>query len=287
MITFSDTALTISETLQTNAIVWVHSLPESEMGPTRRILEDLESLAIMDGFPVFEFSVDRGADLHQLFSELTAQARQGLHPILHVDAHGSPENGLLLAPSGESVGWPEVIELLRGLNVATENNLTSVFALCFGLHLYKEAALKRAVPAYFFAAPASKISVGFLEEHTLAFYREVNRTLNVTTAFEETLGRYMQSFHCQGLFFQALVRYIRSHCMGKRRSDRKERLVTEILQRDGITTPTNADLKEARRHIREALAADQSLIDHFAPSFLVGRNAAFSFADLNKVLRRK
>ncbi|TGS87464.1 hypothetical protein EN817_08615 [Mesorhizobium sp. M3A.F.Ca.ET.174.01.1.1] len=45
MISYSDTALTISETLQTNAIIWIHSLPEHEMGPSRRILEDLEGLA--------------------------------------------------------------------------------------------------------------------------------------------------------------------------------------------------------------------------------------------------
>ena len=41
MLSYSGTALTISETLQTNAIVWIHSLPEQEMGPSRRILEDL------------------------------------------------------------------------------------------------------------------------------------------------------------------------------------------------------------------------------------------------------
>src|SRR4051812_32790736 len=49
MISYSDTALTISETLQTNAIVWIHSLPEREMGPSRRILEDLEGLTSAGG----------------------------------------------------------------------------------------------------------------------------------------------------------------------------------------------------------------------------------------------
>ena len=49
MISYSDTGLTISETLQTNAIVWLYSLPEQEMGPTRRILEDLEGLAGLQG----------------------------------------------------------------------------------------------------------------------------------------------------------------------------------------------------------------------------------------------
>ena len=152
--------------------------------------------------------------------------------MLHVDAHGTVAGGLLLAPSGERIAWSEIIELLRGLNVATANNLTCVFALCFGLHLYKQVSLKKPVPAYFFVAPPSEISVGFLEEQTLAFYRETIHTSNVTAAFNTTLGANMQSFHCQGLFLQSLLRYIRTYCMGRRRQDRQERMVTAIFMRD-------------------------------------------------------
>ena len=57
MISYSGTGLTISEKLQTNSIVWLHSLPEDEMGPRRRILEDLEDLARADGFPAFHHAV--------------------------------------------------------------------------------------------------------------------------------------------------------------------------------------------------------------------------------------
>ncbi len=122
MISYSGTALTISETLQTNAIAWIHSLPKGEMGPTRRILEDLEGLASAGGFRVFEYAVGDRAELEKAFNELTSSAEQGLRPVLHVDAHGTVADGLLLAPSGEQVEWADVIELLRKLNVATENN---------------------------------------------------------------------------------------------------------------------------------------------------------------------
>lgn len=286
MISYSASELTMSETLQTNAIVWIHSLPEREMGSTRRILEDLEGLAATGGFPVFEHAVGDRTELVKMFNELTSSAEQGLRPILHVDAHGTVADGLLLAPSGERIGWTDVIELLRRLNVATENNLTCVFALCFGLHLYKEVSLKKAVPAYLFCAPLSEITVGFLEDQTLAFYRKINQTSNVTDAFNATFGANMQSFHCQGLFFQSLLRYIRNDCMGKRRQEREEQMVTAVLEHNGIVNPSNEQLRQARKDVREFLTPGQGLIDRFAPSFLIGRDAAFKYEDLEKVLKR-
>jgi hypothetical protein len=104
-----------------------------ETGPTRCILEDLETLAGAGGFPVIERKVSDRSELLRVMSELAEHATGGLRPILHVDAHGSPKDGMLLAPSGDQVGWADVIELLQNLNVATGNNLVSVFALCFGL----------------------------------------------------------------------------------------------------------------------------------------------------------
>lgn len=285
MISYSDTALTISETLQTNAIVWIHSLPEQEMGPTRRILEDLEGLASVGGFPISIYAVHNRAELSELFMQLTAMAEQGLRPVLHVDAHGTVAEGLLLSPSGERVGWSEVIDDLRALNVAKANNLTCIFALCFGLHLYRQVSLKRPVPAYLFCAPPEEISVGFLEAQTLAFYREMNRTSNVTAAFQATLGGVMQSFHRQGLFFQSLLRYIRTYCIGRMRQDRLERMVTAVLRRDGIANPSSTQLKQARREIREFLKPSQKVIDLFAPSFLIGRAPAFTYADLDRILK--
>ena len=213
MISFSKDAATISEKLSINSIVWIHSLPEAELGPSRRILEDLEGLATSGGFPLHVFSASDRSGLSNIFANVTKMAREGLRPLLHVDCHGSPSRGLSLSPSGEQIGWSDTISFLRDLNVATENNLVCVFALCFGLHVYKQVSLKKPAPAYLFFAPPAEVSVGFLEEQTLSFYRQTNETLDVTAAFKDTLGQDMEMIHCQGLFFESLLRYIRAYCM--------------------------------------------------------------------------
>lgn len=284
MITYSQSGLTIAETLQVNSIVWIHSLPEAELGPTRGILEDLDILAINDGLAVTVYPVSNQAELKSAFLEVTENARRGLRPILHVDAHGTAAEGLLLAPSGERMGWPELIGYLRDLNVATENNLVCIFALCFGLNLYQEVRLSRPAPAYLFCAPSAEIRVGVLLDQTLEFYREVNRSRNVTAAFGSTLEGPMRSFHCQGLFLQALLAYIRAYCSGKQRQERKERMVTSALQHLGIDNPDSAELRELRQTSSDLLRPGPHLIARFAPTFLVDRGAAFTYEVIERAL---
>jgi len=257
MIEFSSEALVLSDDLSVNAILWVSSLPEDELGPSK---------------------------IFSLMRQITIDTESGLRPILHIDAHGSAQEGLHLAPSGERVSWNELIGCLQEINSAAGNNLVCVFALCYGLHGYKEVSLSSLVPAYLFCAPEAKVSVGFLESETASFYRTASETGNVTSAFNSTLGDQMVSFHCQGLFLQALLKYIRSHCSNKNRQERLELLVTEMLSQQGISQPSHQELKQIRTHIRRMLQPGQHIIDHFAPVFLVGRSAAFSYKDIQRIL---
>ncbi len=185
MISVSQTGFTISETLQTNVIVWIHSLPDPEMGPTRRMIEDVEGLIALGGYQLFQRRVTSKAELLAFLNELVDDAETGARPILHFDMHGTVDEGLLLAPSGERVSWAETVEALRKINIATQNNLVCIFALCFGLRSYLEVRLRHAVPAYFFCGPAAEIEVGVLEAQTIRFYREI---LESSTAWLDALA---------------------------------------------------------------------------------------------------
>lgn len=287
MIEFSEGALTIVETIETNCIVWIYSLPDGELGPTGRILDDLEMLALSDGMPIMPYQVATRAQLVDLFKAIASQAvKSNLRPILHIDAHGTRDEGLLLAPSGERVPWDEILDLLRMVNTATRNNLVAIFALCFGLHAYKEVRLKLAVPAYLFVAPENEIAVGFLEEQTLQFYRRVCQGGNVTTALRETLAKEMQVFHCQGLLFESLSRYFLRFCRGGGRRARQEAMVTAILKRDGIIKPTPTQLKHLRQQIGPLLKPGQHVVDMFASRFLAGRPAAFTYANIQTAMNK-
>jgi len=96
----------------------------------------------------------------------------------------------------------------------------------------------------------------------------------------------MDTIHCQGLFFQSMLRYIRTQCKGKGRKAREERLFTAVLAKNGIANPSKFQLQKVRREVRELLTPGQELVDRYTPSFLIGRAAAFSYEDLHRVLKK-
>lgn len=282
----SSNAITISEPVLVNATIWVRSLPEAEHGPSRRIVEDVEPLTAREG-QVFEL-IDVGdrAAFFAALQGIAAWSRAGLRPILHLDAHGHADRGIRLAPSGEAVSWEEVAEALREINIATGNNLVCVLGLCFGLHLYKILTLRKAVPAYLFMAPESEIQVGDLEERVFSFYRSVHASGNVTAAFDTHLAGAMTLFHCQGLFLEVLAAYVRSHCRGSARTDRFDRLATALVKRRG-QIGNRQQLRSARSKASTGVRPGPHLIRRFAPTFLIGRTAAFTYNAVERLALRR
>lgn len=273
--------LSISETLSVNCILWIQSLDEDEIGPSRRILEDLEVQSVGAGLAVRKVSVTDRNSFLQLLSECEVAAEEGLRPILHFDMHGSEAEGLFLKPSGDCVSWKELIESLRSLNAATENNLICVFATCYAYQMLLELELSRATPAYVIIAPPKEVYVDFLEGNTARFYELLCVDGSVLEAFTRTLLKQMMYYHCQGMFLRALAQYITSYATGPKLELRVRATAIEKLKTVGIEYPSEEDIVNAQTDVRCLLEPGQHLIDLFAPKFLAGRPAKFDFEFLS------
>jgi hypothetical protein len=278
--------LTISETLDVNAIFWVRSLPDEELGLTRRITDELTNLSNRGGWDFFEKVVENRNDLLEALAELARNAEAGLRPIIHFDAHGSKDDGLFLTPSEEFLGWEELADALRAINIATQNNLICVFATCFAYYFNFQVELKKPTPSYLIMAPAEEIRVGFLEDQTALFYTMAFESGNLTEAFRLTLGAHMTLYHCQGIFAKALSRYVRSFCQGKAKQARQERLLSRFLTENDINDPSPEDLKKVRQLVKTSIKPSQKIIDYYAPKFLICREPAFCYEDLEKLVQR-
>lgn len=275
--------LTLGDTLRINSVVWIRSLGEDEVNPSRRMVEDLRPLAAAAGMDFREILVTDRAGLLQVLSVLSDEVGRGLLPILHFDCHGSADRGLELRPSGEFLDWEELADALRILNTRTGNNLCCVFGVCFGLHMSKQLTLTRPCPYYLTIAPEREITVGVLEARTAPFYREIFVSGDITRAYAKVLKPELRLFHCKAVFAEALATYIARNCVGAAASRRLEKMVTAVLQKGGITKPTAAQLGDARRKVKAALKPSQALIDRYAPTFLIARPPGFGFAELKRL----
>lgn len=79
----------VVDKFEVNTVVWLRSLPENELGPSRRMVEDIEAFAKRGGlFQFEEISVSSSAEMLAALATLASRCRAGLRPILHFDCHG-------------------------------------------------------------------------------------------------------------------------------------------------------------------------------------------------------
>lgn len=276
------TGITIIDPVQINSLIWIRSLADDELGPSRRMTEDLAVLAAAHAFGFEEKIVANRAELFELLRALAEAAGEGLRPILHFDCHGNAEEGLYLMPGEEFLGWAELADALRAINVATGNNLCCVFGACFGLWFSTALRLSLPSPYYLTIAPENLVYVDVLEARVAPFYRALFEGGHITRAYEDVLKPELKIFYCKKILFEALGNYVATSCTGRAARERFERTVTRLLRQDGISQPTGVQLRSVRTEVEAALKPSQLLIDHYASTFLIGRPPGFGYSDLKK-----
>lgn len=262
-----------------NSVIWLTSLPDSELGPTRRMVEDMESLTAQISVEFQHIQITSAAHLKRLFEEFSFHAsKSGIRPLLHFNMHGNKDNGLYISQSSEYCSWDELYCSLQLLNQATGNNLAVIGAACFGLRSIMPIELNQPAPFYVLLAPEEKVHVGFLADNVVCFYRELFESGSLDTAYSRYLSDEFKYFHCEKMLFKVVAKYIRAGCKGKTAQERRERLLTEVFSQGMEKTEHN--LRSVRNKIKMGLKPDQALLDRYAKTFLVGRACSFSMQQL-------
>jgi hypothetical protein len=135
--------LNVSSGVGINSVIWITSLDPSEMGTTNRVHDDVQPYFVNIGLPFHAIEPRSRKEFLAALAGIAKRASEGLRPIIHLDAHGSLENGLRIAGPGDYVSWSELVDHFRPINVATQNNLCVVSAVCFGLHAIKPVTIDK------------------------------------------------------------------------------------------------------------------------------------------------
>ena len=276
-------AMQLNSSFSCNSVIWIASLSEDELGPTRRMTEDVAAVSRYLGVRFDRIDVKDRLGLADALRHLGHRARsEGLRPILVLDAHGNQKDGLKLAGPGEVMAWTDLGTLLRPINVATGNNLCVIGAACFSLGAIAPTKLDQATPFYVLLAPARKVKVGFLEKNIPAFFRELFTHGSLDEAHRQYLSESFRYFHCEKTLLLSVARYIKAACRGKPATERRERLMTEVFMQGMENTAGNR--KSVRDKLKAGLKPDQALLDRYAGTFLVGKRCSFTMEELLAVL---
>ncbi|WP_395496334.1 hypothetical protein [Acetobacter sp. KSO5] len=272
----------LNYTIEASAVVWLRSLPEDELGPSIRMVEDIQTavIATATSFSFSEIVVRDRTELLDALHLLAERCVSGFRPILHFDCHGNREAGILLAPSGDIMSWNELADALSEINVATQNNLCCVFGVCFGLTLSQSLDLLKPTPYFLTIAPENEVLVGVLEDHFPCFYKELFRTKDISDAFDAHLAQHFKCYHATKLIFTSLVEFHAINLIGKGLREFRENMVSLVnnLSKDGVIS--EQQLANTRKVAKETLRPNQFFFDFIVEQCLIGRDPGFGLPEI-------
>lgn len=258
-----------SEDIRFNAIVIAESLDRGAR--TGKILYDyLGGLIAETELPIVALYEEcTGAEAFRTFVlQLTDSVHKcGLLPLLHIEAHGSLDEGIYFADD-TFLTWPELCELIRPLNIATSFQLTVVVAACFGISVVMGVSLKQPAPCFAMIGPSDELDPG----EVLAGYRSMYKAMLTTLDAGHVAGAMRSAKPSRGEFilmsaqhwFELLMmEYLEKHANAK---GRKEAAMRHYRSRraSGI----QVDLGELKRQFKANLR--QVVRTHFESYFAYG-----------------
>lgn len=249
---------------ESNSLVVIESL-RGERRTGLHLFNDLEVEFRSAKFGIEYVDVARRVQMQRLFTQLTrAASDRGLRPILHLEAHGTEHgDGLVLAPSGETVAWDEFALMARALNVVTANNLVVVLAVCRGFKAVLAATVVEPVPFCLLVGPDRPVTNQQILSSFGPFYRTLISLNEMGEALRHLPAGYAH-FNCEELFAGAMASYFRRHSAGRGRRERVERLVSEARSRLPAT-----ELRSIRRLAKEKTRATKEVFDRFKRTYLM------------------
>lgn len=242
--------------LAINAIIVIESLGDDELHTGRQLAEGgVGEVCSRNGSGPSFLEVGTRIELTAVLLELTERARtRGTRPILHIEAHGSPE-GLLLSRESSPVPWGDLAPLLRSLNQATANNLLLGLACCHGRDsLIGLIDLQQHSPFNAAIACDGSTTAGQLRLFN-QFYVCAFENLRPSEAVVDAMPPDFRYYSTEAFFVEHWVRFLLH--MGNRRN--LQTFLEAQITRQRILGNTGAPVGDFRRMLRQQLRVDSPM----------------------------
>lgn len=264
-------ALSFTSLFSNNRLVIIDALGSSDLQTAIQLRDSIVDATSANRPDYCKYvKVERASEFLNALELINEQTKNGLRPILHIEAHGDEQLGIQIAMSGEHIPWTELLQKLQEINKNSKNNLGVVMASCFGLYAIKPLRIEEPCPFYFLIGSDEQISAGYIRDAMKLFYLELNRRNSLDDAMRKVDAKFKQ-FHAEKFFFITFAKYMKSACMGSGAKRRVERLLTEVVEGGAVTN--RATLRALRKSARTFVRSHKRAFNQYSSRFLHGRKS--------------
>lgn len=267
-------ALIFDSKFLNNAVFILDGLKSSDYQTATHLHDELLDLALKNQAPYCQKRVTRSRiDLFAALDEIRDLCREGVKPIIHIEAHGipdAPDSGIVFGDDEEFVTWDELARRLGEINRITKNNTGVVMAACFGLYAITPITIYKPAPFYFLIGNDQLIEARAIDECMKKFYRVLFETDSLAAAMNQIEKRFKQ-FHVEKFLCIALGRYIKKFSMGRGADERIERYVSKRVEQGVVTN--RESLRNARKEAKAMVRDRKGLFVRYARIFMHNRYA--------------
>lgn len=259
-------------------VVMFHSLPSEDHGVFRRTHEHLDDLTgQLSNVELVDRSIDSKSHLQAALQDLAVETKNSGTPLIHLDMHGSKENGLQLV-NGEFMCWEETAELLGIINNLTQNHMMVVSTVCFSLDIINPPKLSEPSPFCLLVAPVDKLLNGSIEDNLFSFYSNWFRECDTVMAINSIDPDFYPFIPERQLF--KVLRNIYCGCEDESLGISREQVLASVHRE--VTKIESVSLEHVRDSIIEFWQnIDSDQLNDLIGTYMCGRPPYFSVEDLS------
>jgi len=106
--------------------------------------------------------------------------------LFHLEVHGDENKSGLVFADGSFLGWKDILDLLRPINIKLKNKLYLSLAVCFGRYLaFQTLDIKKKSPICAFISTRKPILNSAIVEAFSIFFEKLIQTGNIVNAYKE------------------------------------------------------------------------------------------------------
>lgn len=264
-------ALSFTSRFSNNTVIIIDALSDSDLQTATHLRDDIcdATSASRPGYCHY-FKVESALQFLSILDQINEQTKDGLRPIIHIEAHGDEHLGIQIGASGEMISWSQLLPKLQIVNKNSKNNLGVVMAACFGLYAIKPLQIQEPCPFYFLIGSDELVAAGYIDDAMRRFYIELNRSNSLDQAMKKVDAKFKQ-FHAEKFFYVTFAKYMKRACIGSGAQRRIERLMTEVIEGGALTN--RASLRALRKSAKAFVRSQERAFNEHSSRFLHGRKS--------------